>query len=332
MEKVVSFEGGPASFSDVIRDLNDGGGGSVSDPAPGPSDYSSPPPDVNKLAAANLDFFGRLNEKVAEAFAVSETELPFADPLRDAIEAREKIASLYDEATSEISSLEVELMGVCDDFYGHVKRASLHGVPLGNIVAALSTVESDPVFMKEAFEYLTPKLIENGVFPNFRTLSSSLEKTAQVGTLNPDHPLLGSYRYFCDTVTKLAATTQVRDELQEQLNQVGAFLKTAKDWVDVAEQGVRAIPKAWNKVTGIANKASGPAGELASRLGGPTAGKVVGTAVKYAPHVAAGLAAEDAYQHMKYNPVVRGTSNFVMSRVPYTEQNQIRQYQIQRGQ
>ena len=47
--KVVEFEGGPANFSDVLKDLNDGGGGTVFDR--GASDYGQPPPEPIKLSS-----------------------------------------------------------------------------------------------------------------------------------------------------------------------------------------------------------------------------------------------------------------------------------------
>lgn len=49
--KYISFEGGPASPSEVLKDLNDGGGGTVFDQ--GSLDYNHPPPDT-KTAAARL--------------------------------------------------------------------------------------------------------------------------------------------------------------------------------------------------------------------------------------------------------------------------------------
>lgn len=46
--KVVEFDGGPASSSEVLKDLNDGGGGSIYDTG---SDYTKPPESVVKLSS-----------------------------------------------------------------------------------------------------------------------------------------------------------------------------------------------------------------------------------------------------------------------------------------
>lgn len=324
--RVISFDGGPASFADVIRDLNDGGGGSLMDPAHRSSDYSRLPPDVMKLAAANRARLGLEETKLASAFRVQEVPIPFEEPLQEALEMRDKLASLYNEATSELGGLETRNYDLCDLLFHEVKQASLSDIPLGHIVAALSEVSEEPEFMKAAFAMLGPRLLENGVFHDFESFSESLEKTAGVGVVNTDHPMLGIYADFCDTLSKLAATREVSQDLTQQLDAVSNFLQAAQ-----RKTAAAAIPKAWRAATEGAARLSKPVGKAVKELAGETAGKVVGGGVKYAPHIAAGLAAESVYQHAKYHPATRGAVNFVMGRVPYTQQNQMRQYQLANG-
>lgn len=323
--KVVSFDGGPASFPDVIRDLNDGGGGSVSDPARRSNDYDMPPPDVGKLASVNRERLGLEDAKLAAAFGVVEVPIPFEEPLEDAVAARSKLAGLYDEATSEIGGLETRNYDLCDLLFGEVKQAALSGIPLGHVVSALSEANSEPEFMKSAFAMLGPRLIENEVFSSLEAMGGSLEKTAGVGMVNQDHPMLGIYEDYCDTLSKLAATRAVRDEVSAGLDALTNFLRAAQSKTAAV---VDAIPKAWRAATGGAAQLSKPLGNAAKAVAGETAGKVVGTTVKYAPHVVAAVAAEEGYQRTKHNPAVRGTKDFVLGRVPYTRQNQIRQYRL----
>lgn len=320
--KVVEFEGGPASFPEVIRDLNDGGGGSLNDPAPRSSDYDLPPPDLGKLAAANASFLGLDDAKLAEAFGVTapEAPLPYEEPLQEALAMRDKLASLYDEANSELEGAETRNYDLCNLLFHEVKQASLSGSPLGHVVAALSSVNDEPEFMKAAFAMLAPRLIDNGVFRSFEAFSGSLEKTAGVGTVNGDHPLLGIYSDYCDTMSKMAALRDVKGQLEGHLDDMTNFLHAAQTKV----AGAGKIPQAWRAVTGAASKASKYTGRAAESLGGERVGKAVELGTKYAPHVAVGLAAEEGYQRAKASPTVR----FVKGRVPGTRENQVRQYQL----
>lgn len=329
--KVVTFKGGPASFPDVIRDLNDGSGGSVFDKVAS-YDYALPPPDVEALASSNLLRLGLVDEKLASAFGVEEVQIPFEEPLREAADMKDKVAGLYDEATHELSGLETRYMDVCDLLFHQVKQASLEGVPLGHVIQIWSSVETNPEFCKVAFEMLAPRLVENEVFRDSVSIASSIEKTAGVGLVNPNHPMVGIFEDFCDTLAKLAATRVVQEEAAEQLDVLSTFLKKASSKGKAAEEVVGYIPKAWRAATGLADKASKPTEKVLEKVLGPGAAKAVGTGVKYAPHLAVGLAGEHAYQKSKNAPAARAVTNFVAGRIPYTHANMVRQYNMQMGQ
>lgn len=328
--KVVNFQGGPAAFPDVIRDLNDGSGGSVFDPAP--NDYSLPPPDVTKMAASNMARVGLVDTKLAAAFAVDEVPIPFADPLREAQDTRDKLAGLYDEATSELGGLETRYMDLCDLLFNQVKQASLGGVPLGHTIQVLSTANEDPELFKIAFAMLTPRLVDNEVFRSELSVAESMQKTAGVGLVNPDHPMVGIFEDYCDTLIKMAATRQVQEEVASSLDTLSAYMsKAAAKGQFVKEVLTEHVPKAWGVARDLAAKASVPVGDFVGDLAGETAGRFAGGAVKYAPHMAVGLAAEEGYQRAKAHPMVQASKNFVLGRVPYTHQHMIRQYNMQMG-
>lgn len=334
--KVINFDGGPASFPDVIRNLNDGSGGTPMDKVSSVHfhDYLLPPPDLEALATRNFERIGGMSTKLAQAFAVQEVPIPYAEPLREASDMKDKLAGVYDQATSEIGSLETRYYDLCDLLFGQVKQASLEGVPLGHLLEVLAAANPDPVFCKEAFAVLSPRLVENQVFASHTAVAESLQKTASAGTVNTDHPLVGIYEDFCDTLTKMAATRIAQDEIAEQLDVLTVFLKTAsvaQEAGKLVSEGASYIPKAWRAVTGAAARVSEPVGEFVSGAVGPEAGKWTGRAVKYSPHIAAGLAGEEIYQRAKNNPAVQAGSNFVASRVPYTHQNLVRQYNLQMG-
>lgn len=327
--KVVNFAGGPASFPDVIRDLNDGGGGSLQDSGMG--DYSLPPPDMGKMAVANLARLGLTDAKLAAAFQVEEAVLPYEEPLREVFDTRDKVASLYDEATHELNGLETRYLDLCDLLYGQVKQASLSGVPLGHLLTVWQTVTEDPEFFKVAFGMLSPRLIDNEVFHSEVDIVSSIEKTAGAGLVNSAHPLVGIFGDYCETLQKLAATREVHEDLVGQLDILDTYIPKAASKAASAREAAGYIPKAWGAARTLAARASEPVGKVVGALGGETAGQIASGAVKYSPHIAAGLAGEEVYQHAKNNPAAQAATNFVAGRVPYTHQNMIRQYNLQMG-
>jgi hypothetical protein len=334
--KVISFKGGPADFSDVIKDLNDGGSKTASvHSSSGLQDYATPPPNVEQLAARNMDRFGSVDTKLAEAFGVVEQEYPYEDPLRDVHDLRDKIAGLYDEATLELSTLENEYLTVSDELFQQVKQAALEGIPLGAVVKAMGEVTVDPELFKTAFAMLTPRLVQNQVFRNEAAMADSLAKYAGAGLVNPDHPLLTAFGEYCGTLQKLAATREVQTDAATQLDVLSTYMSKAASAAVAAAEKVRGvaghIPKVWGAATDLAARASKPVSEFATTLGGETAGQIAGGIVEYSPHIAAGLAAEEGYQRAKNNPAIQAGKNFVAARVPYTHQNMMRQYALQQG-
>lgn len=336
--KVVNFVGGPASPSEVLKDLNDGGGGTVFDRGDG--DYSMPPPNMYKAASTNADRFGFEDPMLKQAFAVEEDRLPFASPMEDAMDAKDKLASLHNEVQAELTVEESRYFDICDVLFSTTKQAALEGMSLGHIVAAWGSVTEDATFIKAAFQVLSPRLLENEVFSSKEAMADSLTKTAGVTSIvNVEHPIMKVYVDFRDCLVKMAALRQVGEDAAQQVDNLVVFLnEMAKQAgaVETLAKGISKVPKAWSRATEATAKASGPARRAAETLGGAlspeigsVAGKVVGTGVKYAPHIAAGLAAEEVYQHARYSPAVQGAKNMVLSRVPYTHPYLVRQYDLQ---
>ena len=239
--KYVNFDGGPASFSEVLKDLNDGGGGTVFDR--GMADYAQAPVAVKTSAARLLQQNRSSLEKtagvtieepenpadavLAEAFAVDKTAspIPFHRPLQDVEDLQDKLATARDTTTSEMSSLETLLLDVTEELYGHIKQASLEGVPLGHVVQAWhQTLAPNADLVKSAFAQLSPRLMDDGLFNTWDSLGASIEKTAGVGlVLNEDHPIVQSFGAYCEVVTKLAEIRAAREELMDGIDQLSAF-------------------------------------------------------------------------------------------------------------
>jgi hypothetical protein len=261
---------------------------------------------------------------------VDEQPIPYENPMQDSIEMREKLASAYDGVSSTLSSLEVHYTDVLDHLAHEVKQAALGGASLGEIVTAWSVVSDEPTFVKAAFEQLTPRLLDGGVFPSRGAIGESLTKTASFtsGTVNTDHPLIRHYGEFCETLSKLAQTRAVQQELYEGLNNISAFIQKL-----AAGPPKGLVGEAW-KGLGIAAEHAGRGGERAGALlfgKGSRGAKATGTAAKWGVKAGVPLyVGGEAHQQSK-RPGVRRAIHTVKTLTPGTPEYTYRGYLKARG-
>lgn len=316
--RVVEFDGGPANAAEILQDLNDGGGGSVSDR--GTLDYSAPPSETKTASAHEEEALAGLFgvEKVAAA-------LPHADPYADALQLKDKLAGCADHLHAELSALENAYAEVVDGLYAHVKQASLEGVSLGQVMQAWGAVSPGDEYVKVAFELLTPRLLREGVFSTVDGMVTSLEKQASAGLLNLEHPLVENFQEYCDVLAKLAETRAARDEVREHAATLTDYLKSAST-----------VGDAWRTVRGGAAEAAEAARPFLQKHLGDAAGGALATGIKYAPHAGVGLGAMELNRHIENSPsaparAVRTTKNVVLRNIPGTQENLMEQYRIQNG-
>lgn len=317
---VVDFPGGPADVSEILKDLNDGGGGSVFDS--GSLDYSSPPSE--KRASDERD-----EEVLFEAFGVEKTAepLPYENPYVEAVELKDKLAGASEHLLSQMSGLEVMYADLADRLYGEVKQASLGGLSLGRVMQAWQHVSPSDDYIKVAFELLTPRLLREGVFHSVEEMTASVDKTASAGLVNPEHPLVVDFGEFCDVLSKLAEMRATRTEILEHLTTLEEYLKTAASTVgNVYRAANRAAEAAASRV-----------GPFAEKHLGALPGKVIGKAVEYSPQIGLGLGAMEVNRRIDNSPSVparaaRATKNVVLRNIPGTQENLMEQYRLQSGQ
>jgi hypothetical protein len=348
--KYVEFDGGPADPSVILKDLNDGGGGTVFDR--GLADYSHMPLEKSSsdLLAQNRSRLGL--EKTAsvssspaetafeQMFQSEDKPLPYAEPFQDIIEMREKLADNRQHLASEVSALEVDYLDVGDRLYHLVKQAALEGTPLGHIVQAWSEVVPGPSFVKVAFELVGPRLVEEGVV-GYDQMGSSLTKTAGAGAVvDTGHPLVETFSHFCDTLLKLAATREVLAEVADAHEKAEYFLTRGLTKVadsGYVEEAAGLVPKAWRAAKGISASVADPASRVVGGIGGVLFGPNVGAkaqditraVVSHAPEAAAVLGAKELYDRVRYTPAFQAAKHYAWSHVPYTQENLIRQYDLQ---
>lgn len=312
--RVVNFHGGPADPADILRDLNDGGGGTVFDPGTG--DYNQPP-GATKLSsvAAEQALFSMLSG--------SAPELAHAEPLSEALELRDKVASMYDHLTAEMGGLEVMYADLSDRLYDGVKQAALGGVPLGHIAYALESVAPDAEYIKAAFSYLAPRLLQDGVFQSVRQLEESADKVAGARVPNPEHPMLIDFGEYCEALSKLAELRGAKEEAKEALGNLNRFVKQGGKGI------IPAIGGALQRGGEMASKAVSPVAERLYEGSGERAGDLASKAVRYGVPL---IAANEVRRHAKYSPGFQAAKNTALSVVPMTSQYQQREYDIATGQ
>lgn len=295
--KVVDFgAGGPADISDILKELNDGSGGTVFDAGTG--DYNGPPAESKTASAEEETALGEL-------FKTAGQEYPFADPLADVIDAREKVAGAISQVSSMQSGLEIAYGDLADRMYFQVKQAALNGIALGDIAEALAAVAPTTEYIKVAFEMMAPRLLKDEVFYTVEQMTASMDKTASARLVNKSHPLLVDFGEFCTTLHKLAELRGTRTELDKHYGDLTAFLKTAGE--KIAKEG-KAVELA-KKVQHGANWAGEHAGNAAQKATQYLAGgkgemtkKLVGGAVKLAPAALLTAAGIEAVRQISNRP------------------------------
>lgn len=360
--KYIHFDGGPASPSEVLKDLNDGGGGTIFDR--GMADYNQPPPDVKTASARLADSNRGVLTKVASVVATDPLErafhnmwgveaepLPFADPWRDAEDMREKLATMGDNLNSDLSMLEGELRDITEQLYSLVKHAALDGVPLSHVVQAWSQVTPGEGFVKAAFSHIGPRLVEEEVF-NYDGIGESLTKHASIGVVNTEHPLVGTFAGFCSHLMKVADVRGQRDVCDQEFNRIDSFIKKAANLATVAKSGaldkVRDMGRslagkggAYSQLKQMTGRAGQAAGGVTQDVGEAMlgegsrvargAGWAVEKGVKHSPEIAAAVGAKELHDQVKYRPTYLAAKNVVQSRIPYTHPYMVREYQLQQN-
>lgn len=318
--RVVDFPGGPADPSEILKDLNDGGGGTVFDRGTG--DYDAPP-SAHKISSAKAE--EELFQMLAKsASAEGPAQLPFENPHGEVIELKDKLAGAADHLQSQISGLEVMYADLGDRVYHQVKQAALSGISLGEVVQAWQTVAPSEDHIKVAFTLITPRLLREGVFHGVEQMTASVDKTAGARAVNPEHPLVVEFGEFCEALSKLAELRGARTEIRAHLANLQNYIKTAAGGI---------LGKTWN--------AAGRAGEALRPFGRAVGGETGGTFAALAPQAAlvggGALAAHNVDERINNSPkpvpsAIRSLKHGLIASVPGTSAHYQKLWEIQNGQ
>jgi hypothetical protein len=242
----------------------------------------------------------------------------------DVMDLRDKLSSVHDNLVSEIGSLEVEFQDLSQHLFGQVKQAALSGSSLAEIVHVWNGVAPDQIFVKIAMEGMLVRLVENGVFTD-EEMVVSLQKFAAHRTPNPEHPLVENFVQYCDVLSKLAASRELREETGNAIGDLNSFLKSAS----VAGEVGDAVRNAGSAVMHHSGNAGQAVGEF---LGANPNSKLTRLAGQGAALAGAGVVGNEAYRRtLKYNPTWQKGTQLVKEVTPGTQEYYNKEYQLAMG-
>lgn len=217
----VTFPGGPADPSSVLKDLNDG---------------SSPPPFQVKTAAYRPPEghykLAMADNVLAEAFeAHSGMEKSASDHFSRASSGEEiadlktRLDGVKDDLMSKLSSSGVLFDDVKAALCEVTRQEVLDGASLGDVVTAWSSFSPSTMMLKEAVALVGGYLNATGDMAK-EAQKASLTKTANAGRLpNPDHPVVDRFIAFTKIAFEHRKLQEAMAIVDEQLVDVNRALK-----------------------------------------------------------------------------------------------------------
>ena len=303
-DKIVVFPGGPADPNVVLGKLNATEKvAAVYDL----SDYDGPPSQSYTPEAAALG--DRLVEQMFKTASAEKEPVS----LKSVWDLRDKLAGARDHLESELMGLEGDIHYTLDNLYENVKEAHAEGVTMGQMLNSWSRASAyvpAPAYahagIKLACSFIIPKLMNDSVFYSKEELATSFSKTAAVGLVNVQHPVVSNLLKVASLLQKTATHRAALEEITSQYKKIDDAVKEAairgrqfEDLGSAMESAKGIIPKAYRAADFIAPHTGAAARSAVDLLAGEgsSLGKGVGSVTDWATRNAptlAGLAVANA--------------------------------------
>lgn len=214
----ITFEGGPANPSVILKDLNDGSAPAIHQVK---SAEYEPPTRHYKVDRAS-------DSLLAEAFGVppgmdkaaSVDHLAHSNASEEIADMRIRLDAVHDDFMSKLSHSGVFLEDVKDALYSSVKQELHDGISLGDVASAWASY-GDVNQIKEAMNMVQSRLFHDNVM-NPEQAGSSLNKRASVGLVpNPEHPVVERFLVFSKVASehrKLEAAISIINEQRREVD------------------------------------------------------------------------------------------------------------------
>jgi hypothetical protein len=215
----VTFDGGPANPSVVLKDLNDGSAPAIHQVK---TAHYEPPTGHYKTAGAS-------DSILAEAFGIPEgmekaasvDHLARADASEEIADIKIRLDAVRDDLISKLAHSDVFLDDVRSDLYSSVRQEVLGGESLGEVLTAWSKY-ADTNQVKEAMSFVVDRLRSDDVLES-KQIDESICKTAGAGTVpNPEHPVVERFLVLTKAASehrKLETAVEIVDEQVAKVNE-----------------------------------------------------------------------------------------------------------------
>ena len=325
--KYIDFgDSGPADPVDVLRDLNDGGGGTLQNMGETRMDRITPeghaPGHVSEDMLMSFLRGGRKEASMSKVAHAAQEEAS----AQELWVLETKLASELQERESSGRLLEMYARRSLSNFYENVKEASREGYSLGEIVGVLQQFSDDGV-VKAAMAAAMPR-ITSELFSDGAEAAESFRKEASgSGKPDPTHPLVTSFLELGGVLEKMASLRQQCGEVESAIRKLrDVRTKTASG--GPFEAAGRLLPGAVSQSRGgilgagkrLLHGAAGKAGDLGEAAGRHMFGgdgKTTGAVAKALTYAAPVVAAHEIYRRNLKNSAALGA---VRSVVPGTNE------------
>jgi hypothetical protein len=217
----VTFEGGPADPSVVLKDLNDG-----SAPAVHQVKEASYQPPLGHYKTA-----GTSDSVLAEAFGVGMEKVADVQHTGrfnrgdEAADVRTRLQGMRDDFMSKLSSSEILLNDVKADLCKAASQEIMDGATMGDVVCAWASYADTPM-IKRATKHLHDHLRAARIMGTEQQVES-LSKTAGAGSVpNPAHPVVERFIAFCKVAHEHSKLEHAIDITDEQIKDVDTQLRS----------------------------------------------------------------------------------------------------------
>ncbi len=218
----VTFDGGPANPSVVLKDLNDGSAPAIHQVKT--AEYEPPTSHYKTTRAGDSVLAEAFGASVGMEKVAAVDHLARADASEEIADVKVRLDAVYDDLMSKLSHSEVFLDDVKDDLYSAVKQEVMDGASLGDVMTAWSGY-GDAGQVKEAMSfYVLDRLRDDGVMDTGQ-IEQSICKTAEAGSIpNPEHPVVERFMVITKVAAEHHKLETAIDIINEQRDEVNAKL------------------------------------------------------------------------------------------------------------
>ena len=219
----VTFDGGPADPSYVLKELNDGSSPAVHQIKT--ASYLPPQTNYKTTMASDAvlaEAFGVTRDFSKTASIDSDCRANQGEELAD---LRIRLEDMKGDLHSKYASSGVLLADIQQDLGDAVRQEIATGSSLGDVVTAWSSYSPDTSLLKQAMVFAADKLVTSGVM-NKDEQRKSLVKTASMNRIpNPEHPVVDRFIAFTKVATEHRKLEHAVELVEDQLAQVNKQLR-----------------------------------------------------------------------------------------------------------